>query len=233
MTGSSISASVGAGGAFFLLASISMRLLIKSLEGSGRYFYLTSRHMLFDTFLERRTGHRPDDLIDELPVFEEEEGRDAHDHVSLRDLRVLVRVELHERDFARILLRELFDDRGDRATRRAPLRPEIDDDVGFLLDDLVELGVGDMNWLVSCGHRNLLLCHDWHLVFNRMMVPYKSQPTTPEWVRQRITKDGRRFRLPNVSTPTRRHAYVGTPHGELHEPRFLGANGRVVRREAR
>src|SRR2546422_11125100 len=125
MTGSSISASVGAGGAFFLLASISMRLLIKSLEGSGRYFYLTSRHMLFDTFRERRTGHRPDDLIDELPVFEEEGGRDAHDHVSLRDPRVLVRGDLHECDFARVLLRQPFHDRGHRAVRHPPLRPSI------------------------------------------------------------------------------------------------------------
>src|SRR3989442_12976784 len=108
MTGSSVSASVGAGGAFFLLASISMRLLIKSLEGSGRYFYLTSRHMLFDTFLDRRTGHRPDDLIAELPVFEEEEGRHAHGHVSLRDLRVPTLVDLHERDFARGLIPGLF-----------------------------------------------------------------------------------------------------------------------------
>ena len=82
--------------------------------------------MLFDTFLERGTGHRSDDLIHELPVFEEEQGRDAHDHVSLRDLGVLVRVQLDECDLARVLLRELFDDRGDRATRRAPLRPEIE-----------------------------------------------------------------------------------------------------------
>src|SRR6058998_4416731 len=148
MTGSSVSASVGAGGAFFLLASISMRLLIKSLEGSGRYFYLTSRHMLFDTFLERRTGHRPDDLIDELPVFEEEEGRDAHDHVSLRDLRILVGVQLRERHLACILLREVLDDRGDRATRCAPLRPEIHNDEWFLFDDLIEVSIGYLDWLV-------------------------------------------------------------------------------------
>src|SRR5437870_11879505 len=107
-----------------------MRLLIKSLEGFERYFYLTSRLMLFDTFLERGTGHRSDDLIHELRVLAEEQGRDAHDHVSLRDLGVLVRVQLDECDLARVRLRELFGDRGDRATRRAPLRPEIADAAG-------------------------------------------------------------------------------------------------------
>src|SRR5438128_7033876 len=103
--------------------------------------------MRFDTSLERRTWHCSDDLINELPVPEEEQGRDAHDHVALRNLGVLVRVELHERDFARVLLRELVDDGRDRATRRAPLRPEIHDGVGVLLDDPVEPGAGNMNWL--------------------------------------------------------------------------------------
>src|SRR2546426_8853783 len=116
--------------------------------------------MLFDTFLERGTRHRPDDLIDELPILEEEEGRDSHDHVALRNLWILVRVQLDERDLARVLLRELFDDRRDRATGRAPLRPEVYDHICMLFDDPVEFGVGDMNGFVRCGNRNLLVWHD-------------------------------------------------------------------------
>src|SRR2546428_740775 len=153
-TGRSTNDSTGGAGAFFLLASSSMRLPIGSLEGTPRYFYASLREVLFDTFLERRSGHCPDDLVDELPALEEEEGRDPHDHVLLRDARVRVGIQFHERHLARVFLGEVLDDRGDRFARRTPLGPEIDDHVGVLLDDLLEIGIGDRDWLV---------CHVIHL----------------------------------------------------------------------
>src|SRR5437867_1790865 len=58
-----------------------------------------------------------------------------------------------------------------------------------------------------------------------MMAPYKSQPTTPEWVRQRITKDGRRFRLPHVPRqPERKHM----PAPRMEYPTSPGSGDRMA-----
>src|SRR2546428_5997357 len=88
-TGRTTKDSAGAAGAFFLPASISMRLPIKFLEGFRRDFLLSSRELLFYPPLERGAGHRTHDLIDELPALEEKEGRGAPGHAALPDLRLL------------------------------------------------------------------------------------------------------------------------------------------------
>src|SRR5213592_353771 len=123
---------------------------------------MSSREMLFETRFEGALRHRADDLVDELAVLEEEQRRDPHDHELLRDPRVLVRVELHERHLPGIGLRELVDHRGDRAAGRAPLGPEVDDDVGMLLNRLVKIGVSDMDGRVCGGDFYLLVRHSGH-----------------------------------------------------------------------
>src|SRR5437773_8607378 len=105
--------------------------------------------MLFDTFLERAARHRADDLVDELAALEKQEGGDTHDHELLRDPWVLIRVHFHERHLARILLREVLDNRGDGPAWGAPLRPKVDDHVGMFLHDLVEVRIGDMDRLIQ------------------------------------------------------------------------------------
>src|SRR2546426_3583077 len=127
-----------------------MRVPIVSVlcQGVVPYFYLSSREMLFDTFLERSSRHRTDHLVYELAFLEEEEGRDSHDHELLRDVRILVRVHLHKRHRSCILLRKFVDHGGDRPTGGAPFRPEVDDHVGMFLDDLIEFRIRHVNRLV-------------------------------------------------------------------------------------
>src|SRR2546422_2401681 len=66
-TGRTTKDSAGAAGAFFLPASISMRLPIKFLEGFRRDFLLSSRELLFYPLLQRGARHRPHDLIHQPP----------------------------------------------------------------------------------------------------------------------------------------------------------------------
>src|SRR5438309_576369 len=156
---------------------------------------MSSREMLLETRFEWALGHRADDLVDELAALEEQERRDPHDHELLRDPRVLVRVELHERHLPRIGLRELVDHRGDCAARRAPLGPEVDDDVGMFLDHLVEVGIGDMDGRVRAGDFHLLVRHGWHLVLLRrrfhinLSAPRRRKPPA-NWGRHRPRRSG-------------------------------------------
>src|SRR2546428_3016099 len=68
-TGRTTKDSAGAAGAFFFLASISMRLPIKPLGGFGRDFLLSARELLFYPPLARGARHRTHHLIDAPPAF--------------------------------------------------------------------------------------------------------------------------------------------------------------------
>src|SRR5437870_11730856 len=125
---------------------------------------MSSREMLLETRFEWALRHRADDLVDELAALEEKQRRNPHDHELLRDPRVLVRVELHERHLPRIGLRERGDLRGDCAARRAPLGPEVYDDVGMFLDRLVEVGSGGIDGRVCCVDIYLIGWTGWLLV---------------------------------------------------------------------
>src|ERR687890_1935667 len=62
-----------------------------------------------------------------LAVLEEDEGRDALDAVALRDLRVVVHVELDDRGGVPEVLRDGLDRRRQHPAGRAPGRPEVDE----------------------------------------------------------------------------------------------------------
>src|SRR3990170_2864428 len=111
-----------------------------------------SREMTRDALLERVPRHRADDLVDELAGLEEQDRRDPHDHELLDLLRVLVAVHLREGDLPRILLREFLDNRRDREAGSAPRGPKIDDYVGVLLDEPIEVRISEMDRTV--GHAN-------------------------------------------------------------------------------
>src|SRR3954462_14621561 len=68
---------------------------------------------------------RADDALDLAPAVEEDERRDALDAETLRHGRVLVNVHLEEAHAARVLLRQRLERRCERAARRTPLRPEV------------------------------------------------------------------------------------------------------------
>src|SRR3990172_5963523 len=104
-----------------------------------------SREMTRDALLERVSRHRADDLVDELASLEEQNRRDPHDHELLDLLRVLVAVHLREGDLPSVLLREFLDYRRDREAGSAPRGPKIDDYVGVLLDEPIEVRISEMD----------------------------------------------------------------------------------------
>ena len=88
--------------------------------------------LLFKRFL----WEGADEAVDELSVLKNEEGRDAHDLVLHRGLRVFVDVELGERHLALEFLGELVDDGAEHHNAGADghgpgQRPEIADDIAF------------------------------------------------------------------------------------------------------
>src|SRR3954452_15693844 len=90
-------------------------------------------------------GQRPDDLLGDLAVLEDDQRRERH-HVGLRRGHlVLVHVELDDAKLPAPLLRQLLECRGDDAARSAPGSPEVDQDGGLGLEDLgLEVAVCDV-----------------------------------------------------------------------------------------
>ena len=89
-----------------------------------------------DDALEKLAHHRfgqsPGKFVDQLTVDDGlDVGNSAHAELR-RQFLVLVRVDLGEREPAPILVGKFFQDRRQRATRRAPRCPEIHDDRDFL-----------------------------------------------------------------------------------------------------
>lgn len=77
-------------------------------------------------------------ITDLSSVFEYQECRHRTDANLLRDVCLLVDVDLVELD-AGILSRELFKDRRDDSARATPRRPEVDGDEFARVDYLLEL----------------------------------------------------------------------------------------------
>src|SRR5207249_15897 len=85
------------------------------------------------TLCEERVNHffelplrpRPDEFLHGLAVLEKHDGRDAHHLIATGNLRILVRVQLHDLEFPGILIRQFLDDRGHHLARAAPDGPEI------------------------------------------------------------------------------------------------------------
>src|SRR5205085_7149139 len=93
----------------------------RRLSGAGRAAADVLVNHARDGLLRGRAHH----ALLLLAVLEEDERRDALDAVALRDLRVVVNVELDDRGAARVLLRDGLDRRRKHAAGRAPLRPEV------------------------------------------------------------------------------------------------------------
>src|SRR5215470_6525406 len=93
-----------------------------------------------DTLLQHGLGNRADDLVDDLTVLDEEDGRNGADAVPGCQRRTLVHVDLHQRHSTLGRLDQLVEDRSDRPARAAPLRPEINERQTLYCDErLVEV----------------------------------------------------------------------------------------------
>src|SRR5882672_10571372 len=80
-----------------------------------------------------RLGQRPDLLRLHVAVLEQHQRGYAADAVLLRDLLILVDVDLGHLELARVLLGHFVENRRDRLARAAPLRPVVhqDRDIGL------------------------------------------------------------------------------------------------------
>src|SRR5215218_9786445 len=90
-------------------------------SGAGR----AALDVLVDHARDGLLRGRADDALFFLAVLEEDERRDALDAVALRDLRVVVHVELDDRGRVLEVLRDGLDRRRQHPAGRAPRRPEV------------------------------------------------------------------------------------------------------------
>jgi len=77
-----------------------------------------------------------DDPIDDAAPFEEQQGWEGADLISLGRVRVLVDIELADDELAGMRCRDRLDHRGDHVTRATPIRPETDEHQLFSPQDL-------------------------------------------------------------------------------------------------
>ena len=81
--------------------------------------------MAFESFGDLLFRDSADDLLDNLAVFEDEQGRDAADVVATGGVHRFVDVELRDLELARVVVRDFSDGGGEHVTWAAPLSPEI------------------------------------------------------------------------------------------------------------
>src|SRR6267378_67653 len=94
------------------------------------------RGVLLELLRQSRLAHEPDNLIDELPVLEEENRRDRA-HVEFRRcFYIRVDVDLRHLGLALILDGKSIQNRSDHATWRTPGRPKIDHGKALVLLNL-------------------------------------------------------------------------------------------------
>src|ERR1700749_1418165 len=98
----------------------------------------------FDPLLDLGLRKRADLRRRDLAALEDHHRRDAAHAVFLRHVRILVDVDLGNRDLAFHLRRQFIQRRCDHLARAAPLRPEIDHDRALGVEDVVLEGrIGD------------------------------------------------------------------------------------------
>src|SRR5882724_1869029 len=89
-------------------------------DGSGR-----DRGQTGQLRLDLRLGDGTDDLIRDLAILDEQDGRDGANAVARREGGLLVHIHFGQRHSALRRLRQLFEHRGDGSAGATPRRPEI------------------------------------------------------------------------------------------------------------
>src|SRR5688572_13069438 len=96
--------------------------------GGAQRFLAGGRHELPEELANLRFGNRAHELCDGTPVLERDDVGNRADIERLRQVGVLVGIDLDELDAAAEVFRDLVERRAERAARAAPRRPEVDDD---------------------------------------------------------------------------------------------------------
>src|SRR5260370_9096003 len=89
-------------------------------------------HVLFQLVFYPRLRHSAHDLVNRLPVLEDEQGRNSHNVKPTRRPRVLVRVQLPKSHLPLVLLSKRINNWADQATWSTPGRPAVTGDRGLL-----------------------------------------------------------------------------------------------------
>ena len=92
--------------------------------------FVGARHVLVEELPHLGLGQRADEAVDRLAALEQDAERDAahaeHLRQLLRDLGLLVGVELDELEAAGVVGLELLEDRAERLAGAAPRRPDVE-----------------------------------------------------------------------------------------------------------
>src|SRR6185437_2072954 len=100
----------------------------------------------FDPFLDFVLGQGSDLGRRDLTLAEDHHRGDAADAIFLRHMRILVDIDLGDRDLAAHFARKLLERRSDHAAGPAPFRPEIHDHGGLRIQNIgLEGGIGDLD----------------------------------------------------------------------------------------
>ena len=119
-------ASANAASMFFGSSSTALRSESSSPASSSSC--RRRRHDAVEELLDLRRRQRADELGDDLAVAKRLDGRDALDAEQLRDVRVLVGVDLRQDDLAVAGGGGLLERRAELTAGAAPRGPEVDDD---------------------------------------------------------------------------------------------------------
>src|SRR5260370_27767888 len=98
-------------------------------------------HVLLQRVFYPRLRHSAHDLVNRLPVLEDEQGRNSHNVEPPRRPRVLVRVQLPKSHLPLVLLSKRINNWANQATWSTPGCPAVDEDQGVLGDEGVEAGI--------------------------------------------------------------------------------------------
>src|SRR3990170_6439258 len=105
--------------------------------------------------LQLHLRHVADDPLHQLPALEDAKRGNAHDAELHRQVLVVVHINLGDFQLPLVLPGEVFDDGRDQAARATPLGPEVHQDRGLRLHDLlIERLLGYVHRL---GHANTIL----------------------------------------------------------------------------
>ena len=90
---------------------------------------------LFEFTEQDRLRLSADDVLHHFPTLEDAHRRDGADPVLQCQRRFLIGIEFYDLYLRAVFIGDLFEDRTYGAARATPLRPEIDDDRKWVLQD--------------------------------------------------------------------------------------------------
>ena len=90
---------------------------------------------LFEFTEQDRLRLSADDVLHHFPTLEDAHRRDGADAVLHCERRLLIGIEFYDLYLRAVFIGDLFEDRTYGAARATPLRPEIDDDRKWVLQD--------------------------------------------------------------------------------------------------